>query len=213
MKSQYIYMNVIAPSFNLLPVLIAFLRYRFLTRAAKTLLVYLTVNAAINTIASVLAYYHLPNTPLFHCSTVLETLLLLFFFRQVLPSQKTGLIIKWFFYLFPVAAVLNLVFLQHLFEFNSYILSLQSILIITLCFLYMWLNENPEIISWTDIPFNWMVSGLLLYFSSAFILFTFSNFIIPLSTKKTLILIWNVHATLTILMFILISIGYTKFKK
>lgn len=212
MKPQYIYMNIIAPSFNLLPVMIALFRYRNLPAAAKTLFAYLVLNAVINTAASVLAYHHISNTPLFHFSTVLETIMLLFFFRQIMPGEKMRLLIIWLLLLFPAAGLLNLLFLQHLFEFNSYILSLQSIIIIALSFIYLWLYENHTEAAWSSFPLNWILSGLLLYFSSAFILFTFSNFIIPLSTKKTLILIWNIHATLTIFMYVLIAIGYTKYK-
>jgi hypothetical protein len=56
------------------------------------------------------------------------------------------------------------------------------------------------------------MSGLLLYFSSAFILFTFSDFIISVSSRTVSIVLWNIHAGLSVLMFLLLAIGLRKYK-
>ena len=138
--------------------------------------------------------------------------MLLYFFIAVFRHPRFTAILKWVVVVFTLLACINSLFFQHLLQFNSYTLSLQSVIIIALSFLYWWHNEHDADKSWTAIPLNWIISGLLLYFSSAFILLTFSNVIISLSSKSISVLLWNIHATLNILMFILISIGFAKYQ-
>jgi hypothetical protein len=213
MKHEYIYMNVVAPLCIILPIITAFFKYPILTKDAKILLIYLLIDAVVSIISSTLAFYHLPNTPLYHIATVVETIIVLYFFSLIFSKKQFTSYIRWLMILFPVLGIINVLCFQHIFEFNSYTLSLQSIIIITLCFLYWWFKDDDTSVQWSALPLNWVISGLLLYFSSAFILFTFSNAAIAYLSVKNFILVWNIHATLTILMYILITIGFTKYKK
>ena len=213
MNTQYIYMTFIAPAFILLPILIAIFKYRSLPLAARGLFYYLITEALIILASSTLAYYHQPNTPLYHFGTMVETVLLLYFFYTVFKSTAVSAFIRWMMFLFPIFSIANTLFVQHIFEFNSYAISLQFILIIAMCFLYWWHHSNDDEKSWGVFPLNWIISGLLLYFSSSFVLFTFSNMIISGMSKNTSIVIWNIHATLSIVMYVMIGIGIYKYKR
>ncbi len=212
MNPAYIYMNMIAPAFNILPVIVGLANYKRESTEGKMLLYYLVFNCIISATSSLLAYRHLTNIPLFHFSTVIETLILLFFFSGIFYKKPINTYLKILMVIFPCFCVLNTLLIQNIFTFNSYALSLQSFIIIALCFLYWWHNENDKEKTWASFPLNWIISGLLLYFASAFILFTFSNFGVFYFSRRTFILIWNIHATLTIIMYVLISIGYSKYK-
>ncbi len=212
MKPEYIFMNVVAPAFILVPVFTAVVHYRYLTAGARVLFVYLLVDAVVSITSSTLAYHHLPNMPLYHFATIADTVLLLYFFKLVFTGHSWASYLTVVIFLFPVLGVLNMLFLQPLLSFNSYMLSLKSMLLIALCFLYWWYYEPVAGKSWKDIPLHWIMSGLLLYFSSAFILFTFSDFIISVSSRSTSIVLWNIHATLSVLMYLVFAIGLNKYK-
>lgn len=205
-------MNVVAPAFILVPLITAVVHYRYLTAEAKVLFLYLLVDAVVSIASSVLAYHHLPNMPLYHFATLVDTVLLLYFFSMLFADRRWARYLPVAMYLFPLLAVANLLFLQPLFSFNSYMLSLKSILLIVLCFLYWWLYEPVAGKAWKQVPLHWIVSGLLLYFSSAFILFTFSDFIISVSSRTVSIMLWNIHAGLSVMMFLLLAIGLSKYK-
>lgn len=212
MRPEYIFMNVVAPAFILVPLVTAVVHYRYLSHDAKVLFVYLLFDALVSIASSALAYNHLPNMPLYHFATMVDTVLLLYFFSLVFAGKGWARYLTVAMYVFPLLAVMNLLFLQPLFTFNSYMLSLKSMLVIGLCFLYWWQYEAVTGKAWKDIPLHWMVSGLLLYFSSAFILFTFSDFIISVSSRSTSIILWNIHAGLSVMMFLLLAIGFSKYK-
>ena len=213
MNDPYFFMTVLAPSFVLLPVFAALYRYRSLSAAGRALLYYLLIEAVILATSSVLAYYKLPNTGLYHVSTVVEMLLLLFFFSHVFSNRKMVVYIKCTMLLFPVLALLNTLFLQTLNNFNSHTISLQYGLVILLCFVY-WLQPAEEpVTAWAQQPLNWISSGMLLYFSGSFVLLAFSAYINSHFSKQTNIVIWNVHAALAMLMYILMAIGFLKYKR
>lgn len=205
-------MDLLAPAFILVPLFTAVIHYRYLTAGAKVLFVYLLFDALVSIASTTLAYHHLPNTPLYHFATMVDTVLLLYFFLMEFAGKNWAGYLKVAMVVFPMLAVLNILFVQPLFSFNSYMLSLKSILIICLCFLYWWQYEPVAGKAWKQIPLHWIVSGLLLYFSSAFILFTFSDFLISVSSKRIFIVLWNIHAGLSVIMFLLLAIGLRKYK-
>lgn len=205
-------MDLLAPAFILVPVFTAVVHYRYLTAGARFLFVYLLFDALVSIASSALAYHHLPNMPLYHFATMVDTVLLLYFFSMVFAGKHWAAFLKLAMVVFPLLAVLNILFVQPLFSFNSYMLSLKAMLVIVLCFLYWWHYEPIAGKAWKHIPLHWIVSGLLLYFSSAFILFTFSDFLISVSSRSTFIVLWNIHAALSVIMFLLFAIGLRKYK-
>lgn len=213
MKAEYVFMNVIAPSFILLPIIVALFKYRLLPIEAKVFLSYMAFDTIVSIVSSTLAYNHLSNMPLFHVSTIIATIILLFFFSHLFFRKDFKKYIYLLIGVFPILGILNTVYLQNIYQFNSYTFSLQHIIVILLCFLYWGYYENILEKPWISFPLNWILAGLLLYFSSAFIIFTFSNFIVTTLSKNISILLWNIHAILTIIMYILISIGFSKYKK
>ncbi|HEX7904282.1 MAG TPA: hypothetical protein VF487_10410 [Chitinophagaceae bacterium] len=212
MRPEYIFMNVVAPSFILVPLITALIRYQYLSAAGRVLFVYLVVDAVVSILSSTLAYHHVPNMPLYHFATIVDTVLLLYFFLMVFAEKRWARYLIVCMFVFPLLAVLNLLFLQPLFSFNSYMLSLKSMLLIGLCFLYWWYYEPVAGKAWKTIPLHWIISGLLLYFSSVFILFTFSDLIISISSRSISIVLWNIHAGLSVIMYLLLAIGLSKYK-
>lgn len=197
---NYVYMRVVAPSFIILPLVIAGVYYHRLTKAMRVLFYYLLVTAVISIVSTLLAINHIRNTPLIHSDTVIETLFLLYFFDLLFADNRMSSYLRPLMVLFPVFCCINFIFLQSIYSFNAYTRALEAMLFITLSMLY-WIYRNDNI-SWLHISANWIVSGLLLYFSAAFFLFVFGNYL------SASLLAWNIHATLILIMYLLFATGF-----
>jgi hypothetical protein len=89
-------------------------------------------------------------------------------------------------------------------------------MLIALCAVYWW-QENPEDSEkpWENIPNNWIVTGLMLFFAGTFFLFLLPKYIIVIGAtdKKAWNLVWNANATLVLIEYLLMAIGFIKCKK
>jgi hypothetical protein len=115
--------------------------------------------------------------------------------------------------LFPLFCIVNILFLQGIDRHNTYSRPLEAIMFIALSVCYWWYAGNEESSdAWTSVPVNWILSGLLLYFSSSFFLFVFSNYLAGKYSLSVNELVWNIHATLVVIMYFLFTIGFIKCK-
>jgi hypothetical protein len=69
---------------------------------------------------------------------------------------------------------------------------------------------SAKIIAQPDFYFN---AGFFLYFSGAFMLFVFSNFIITNLSLHGFLTIWTIHSSLVLLMYLLFSTAFLLCKK
>jgi hypothetical protein len=213
MKTEYLYMNLLAPMLIVWPIVVAALRYKWLGAEAKILWYYLLLEAFVSLLSSTLAYQGITNLPLYHIAAIPETLLLGAFFLKIFTSKRIKDFIQWAVIGLTLFSIFNSLFLQGFKQLHSNTLVLQSGLIV---FFSLWyLNNDPGFPgkSWAAIPGNLFVSGLLVYFSSSFILFCFSNQLAIHASKNMLIVLWNIHALLLNIMYTLFSVGFLKYKK
>jgi hypothetical protein len=208
-------MNFFIPSFVLVPIAASCINYKALTKAFKLLCYYFLSSLLVNIITTVLAYYHVSNLFFFHLFTPVEAVFLLLFFKHVFTAPNITKIIQLLIIVFPTYCLVNFIFLQNSNVFNTYTHPLEAILFIALCVYYFFHKSKHEELeaTWTSFPLNWVISGLLLYFSSAFFLYIFSNFLISNYSTQVNLYIWNIHGALIILMNLLCAIGFYKCKK
>jgi len=208
-----IFMGVIVPLSILLPLFLGFYRFSVLERPGRILLWYLVVAAAVSLAARIIASeLHLNNMPLLHIFTVIEFYLLLLFYRELLFTGKVPLFFNLLPLLFLVACCLNAYYLQSIYTYNSYMRSLEALTIMLLAVNYfakIAAQPNSKV---TASQYFWFNAGLFLYFSGAFMLFIFANFIMALS-RQNFDIIWNIHASFVLVMYILIAIGFIKCTK
>jgi len=207
------YMGVIVPASALIPISVVIVKNRSVSREIKTLFFYLLISLAISLVSTTLAVNHISNLFLIHADTVIEAVLLLYFFYLIFPHPIAK---KWILLLmitFPLFCMGNLIFLQGPHRYNTYSRPVEAIIFIGLSMLYWWhAGNNTNDQAWTNIPLNWVISGLLLYFSSSFLLFIFSNFILSKYDTSVNIVAWNIHATLILTMYLLFAVGFSKCK-
>jgi hypothetical protein len=210
---KYPYMGVIAPSFILVPIGIAIKKYRTIPPEIKVLFYSLVVSVALYVTSTLLATNHISNTFVIHADTIIESLFLSRFYYIISHRPVVRQWIRWLAILFPLFCCINILFLQDLYHHNTYSRPLEAIIFISLSMNYWWHTGNSEAAdSWVNMPLNWIISGLLLYFSGALFLFVFSNFLAYRYSTAVNLLAWNMHATLLIIMYLLFAIGFIKYK-
>ena len=167
----------------------------------KIVLAYLVLSFLTNISAVVMAQMHTNNLPLLHFYTVAELSLLLIYFREILKHLRIS---GWIYGIcagFAVVSLLNSLLLQSIYTFNSYARSLEAIIIIAFCVIYL---SGEELVSAAGIRFSpsaWISSGLLVYFSSSLFQFIFLNELHIYTEPATKMFIWDIHAVLVLLMY------------
>ena len=118
--TPYDYRQIIVPESILIPIFIAMSRFRNLPAYAKCLLIYLVISGIVNTIATILAKNHMNNLWLLHIYTILESFLLLYYFKLITLNRSVNSVIRVLLWAFPLFCIINFLFLQSLYNFNTY---------------------------------------------------------------------------------------------
>lgn len=206
-----IFVGVVVPYSILLPILIALLHFSRLTKAAKAIFIYLVCSGMVSILSISLArYFHVTNLPLFHVYTLVEFILLTEFYKHILPFRKTILIVQLCFFL---ACVINSAFIQSIYQFNSYTLTLEALVIMLFAVNYfakLFADSNDQKI--LEMPSFWFNTGLFLYFSGSYMLYNFSNYVL-VQSKHSFVVVWNTRAAFLLLMYLLFTLGFWKCKK
>lgn len=206
------FMGLIVPASVLIPISIALIKYKRADRVLLLIFYYLLLDGAVNLIAVVLSDYQINNLPLLHIYTILEFLLLSFFYIKILKDPLARNIIKFLMLIFPVLCVINFLFFQSIFRFNTYTRPLEVLLIMAYCLTYFaQANEANDIKAWSSNSIIWINIGILLYFSGALFVYSFSNLTTAYTSPKYKLVnlfIWDIHAGLLLCMYLLFSWGF-----
>lgn len=202
-----LYLGVIVPAATFIPITMGIFKYRRLPGRQRALLLYLGVAVTINTIATI--YSHHNNLPLLHIYTMLEFILLVRYYVLVFKGRKIVPYLVAAGILFPVFCVINFLFIQSIYTYNSYTRPVEAIILVLCSLLYIAAPPTGEE-QWADVPDNWVNAGILLYFSGALAQFSFSNVLEATAPHSVIMLIYVLHATLVLIMYILFTISFYK---
>lgn len=210
------FIGVIVPLSILLPFFIALFKWRFLSKEAKYIFLYLLVTALINSTAILIGrYHHKNNMPLVHILTAADVVILLFYYKALFKHQNKLQLYLSLSLVFIAFCTINAIFFQSIYTYSSYTRSVEAIICLLFALNYFArlasdTDTKLKIINQSDFYFN---AGIFLYFSGAFMLFIFSNFVINDLTKANFLIIWNIHGSLLMLMYLLFSFGFILCKK
>ncbi len=205
--------SVLVPLFILIPIITGLYRYKTLPFKFKIICYYLLVTAVINTAATIMArVFHTNNSPITHIYTAIEMTMLVWFYKNLLEIKSSK---KWYNILqiaFILICIVNAVFFQSIYTYCSYTRSLESIICMLFALNYFAkiASADTRVLKDAGFYFN---TGIFLYFSGAFMLFVFSNFLVVKLSKPDFLIIWNIHACLFLLMYIFFTIGFSLNKK
>lgn len=204
------YMGVVVPATIFLPIIIALINKAYWKTTERWVFAYLVFSLFFNSLSKLLSDRRINNLPFLHLYTVLEFLLLSLCFLSVISHQLFRKVIVVGMILFPLFAAFNIWHSNSLYSYNMMPRSVESILIIIYGIFFLLRKFSLE--SKTDYDFNYFfVFGMLLYFCSSITLFSLSGFI--LQDTGLNFFLWNMHATLVLILYVVIAVGYLKLRR
>jgi hypothetical protein len=196
--------------FALLPIFLFVWKYRLLKREMWVVGVYMLLALCTQFSAAMLSDQKINNLPLLHLYTIIEFLCIVWFYKRLLAHCLPNRFFAGLGIGFVCISILNSIFLQDVFTFNTYARSLEGLIVICLCLFWCYRTLLETRIRYLESePAFWVNTGFLIYFSGGVLLFAFSNYILQINQHLNLY-IWAFHSLLNILLYVFISIGIWK---
>jgi len=206
------YMGVVVPASIIIPIIPAALKYRYLPEPQKIVSWYLFFAAIFSLINNLLGFSNINNMPVMHVYTFVEFVLLVLFYRNVLTGTRIGKYAVYAVPFFLIFCVVNVLFFQDIYTYNTHTKSIEALLVIFMAIAYF--RKTLDRIGKDDArysPLSYINSGLLLYFSGSFIWFTIFN--LTVQNKSFGMVMWSIHATFLLVLYILIATALWKYKE
>jgi hypothetical protein len=150
------------------------------------------------------------NMPLLHIYVAAGFLFLTQFYQEVLKGFINKNIIRATLIAFLVFTTVNSLFVQSIFTFNSYALTVESVLIIIFSLSTYMLMLN-DIVRENRLhlvkSLNWINSGLFIYYSSSLLIFHFGNLITLFAPSSLVKYTWMLHSFFSIVMYCCFFVG------
>ena len=178
--------------------------------AYRRLLYFLAFSLLIEISARLMAYSGLNNLPLLHLYTLGEFLLLSWLYKSLIIQPTLFQKYFWHF-IFSISAfiVINSLFFQSLYTFNSLSKSIVQVLIITYAVLFFYnLTENQRLSLSTEKSLRLINSAILIYYSGSLFIFMYGQ--ISFENKDLYKVFWAFNALLNLLFQLLILYGLWK---
>jgi hypothetical protein len=200
----------------LLTVVYAVIYYKQLGPALKVFSWFVFLSGIIQFTSLAFWYAGKNNMPLLHIYVAAGFICLAWFYRTLLNGFIKAKIIWLIAILFLLFTIINSLFIQPVFTFNSYALTVESILIIilTLFTFRFFLNDIVKETSGRDIKsLNWINSGLFIYYASSMLIFYFGAIITRTFSRDLNLYTWIFHSFFSIVMYTCFLIGLWKRSK
>ncbi|WP_113663295.1 hypothetical protein [Pedobacter nanyangensis] len=203
---------VLVPLSILIPIGIFLFKYKIAGKESKTLFYYLIFAGLVNAAGIYLSNRGIRNLPLLHLYTIGETIFLLTYFLLIFENRAIRKVLFCAIILLPVAFILNFLFFQSIYEFNTYARPVEAILITAVCLIFLYNSGFVE--DFLKQPKSWINIGILIYFPTATIIFILSNYFVFVSSNRTLNnIIWDIHSILVLGMYLAFAKGFSLIKK
>ncbi|WP_029275946.1 hypothetical protein [Pedobacter borealis] len=210
MRASTLYMGVIVPAVILLPMSVAIYKRKLWNLTEKIFFYYLLIAALFNAIAIVTGANGINNLPFLHLYTVIEFCILCAVFRSFFSGQPVRKLLAALMILFPLMAINYIGYTNSLFFFNVLPRFLSSLILLLFCVYFLIFNLSTTESSSSIFNLT-IVIALLLYFSSSSIFFALIEYV--QKNKELNRLLWIIHATLVLLMYLIFTKAYLTIKK
>ncbi len=193
---------MIAAAFVLIPFLIGIKNYRLYGKDLRVLTIFMGVSVLTEILAYSFFYQGKNNYPFLHVFTIIEFAALTYIYSlhlRTILSYKVILVLVLSFILY---SVLNSIFIQSIYQFNTYARGVEFILLILFALLYFYTIYINEVSSITKVPMFWINLGVLVYYTSSFFVVLVMNQLFP-----QMKFLWGVHNILLVTHYTLFSIA------
>lgn len=212
LKVEYLTL-IFSMGFIFCPLILSLKYFRSYPKELKVISIHLMLIAILAVYSASLWIFSKNNLPVLHIYTMIEFSTIMLFYQIVFKNVIDKV---WFIALilaFLVFCLINAFYIQKWHIFNTYPRTLESIIIIsTSLFYYYKITKQTLYIQIEKSATFWINTGFFIYFSGSFLLFMLSNYILPLSLKFNMI-VWQLHAFLSCVLYSLIFIGLWQRRK
>jgi hypothetical protein len=208
-----IYIGYIVPFSGIIPLGIGLYKFSRLEPGLRIITCYLLLSVSCSAAGTVLASHNMNNMPVAHVYTFLELILLSAFYLSIFRRSLFRYLIAFLSLALLIFLVMDTLLPGKIYHFNNNGKSLEALLII-LCavgyFISALDHTDNNKTTRSNPSLTYINAGLLLYFSSSLILFII-NTIDPRYITISIV-VWDMHASFLLLMFILFSRALWKYK-
>lgn len=190
--------------------LICIYKFKKLDEPLRNLSYFLFWNLVIEIIARIISEYYENNLPLLHLYTLGEFILLSFFYKKMLEkpiiSQN-----KFLYFILggSVFIILNSLFYQNIYGFNSIAKTFVQVIVIIYSVLYFYhLTEDQSLSNLKKKGWRLINSAMMIYYSGSLFVFMFGQ--ITLNNSDVYMVFWVFNAVLNLVFQIMILWGISK---
>jgi hypothetical protein len=139
---------------------------------------FLLLTLVVEMISYYLIVHHRPNTALYNFFAVLEFEFYFFILRMIIRNPNAKKVILYLLWVYPLAALSDIIFIQRFNNFAAVGYSLASLVIVVLTIYYfLELYQRPRAVNLISDPPFWICSGLLLFYCCSLPIFGMTNFL------------------------------------
>lgn len=196
-----------APCLILIPLFIA-LRNFNCGLPVKVMAGYLIVSTVSQIVAFSLWYKSANNMPVGHIYTILEFIILSYFYNLLLRDYLLKHLIIYIMTGFVLFAIVCMLFLQSIYEFNTYTSTLSSFLNVAFALLFI-IKSSAVITNINTSGFSYLGiinSGFLIYFAGSLVLFACQKYLYQ-EPRTIQIILWSIHLILLVILYGFLSVG------
>lgn len=189
------------------PSLVILFRHKHLKKELKIAAIFVGMGIFFEILSRIMAIIYKTNLPTLHLYTTLEFCLIAWFYHIFFDGFFNRKTVPILILVFVGFAIINIIFIQSLFEFNTYPRGLESLLITGLAILAFYkMLQELEYTRLDKSPIFWINSAFLIYFAGSLFLFLMGNLLLSKDRQLSLIA-WTIHAFLFGFMHIFIAVG------
>jgi hypothetical protein len=206
------FLNLITLIIVIITVYALFL-YRGLDQSLRYFCWFIFLSGTTEIISKIISLQKINNLPLLHIYVAGGFVCLALFYEAVLDRFIDKKIIRGILITFLVFTISNSIFIQPLTTFNSYALTVESILVVILAlttYIVMMNDEVKQKRQELASSLNWINSGLFIYYTSSLIIFYYSNTLVLFFPKQFNLQTWILHAFFLLVMYCCFFIGLLK---
>lgn len=192
----------------------ALFKFKNLGSELKIFSYFIIFSLLIEVSSKIMWFMGMNNLPLLHLYVLIGFIFQTWFYARVLERFISKKIIWTIGGLFVCFTIVNSLFFESVYTFNSNALTVQSILVIILSISTYMLFLNDIVKSETDMnlmeSLNWINSGLFIYYSSSLLVFYVSDLLIENYSLALNQYTWTIHTIFLIVMYVCFFIGLWK---
>ncbi len=198
------YINAYSFIPTLLVVLYTLVVFSRLYGPPKTIVWFILLSGIIEIISRILWFKSANNLPLLHVYVAAGFVCLTLFYEDIFKGVIGKKITRSILLLFLFFTLLNSLFIQGIFSYNSYALTAEAIIIIIYslsCFIIMLNDVMKKRYHGMVFSINWINSGIFIYYTSSLLIFHFGHILALLTPSDMLTYTWVVHAFFSMVMY------------